>query len=970
MNSTKKYILSFSLLLTICSYTIGQNPYATTINKRNGLPSNEVYNIFQDRKGFIWIAHNEGLSKYDGHQYYNYQNKSQTSKAGTLIQEDVYGRIWYENFDGYLYYVQNDSLHALKQNTSAGFFHYGIVKDYLYTIQNNGIDVFNLKTLQLIKTIALEKKWISFTHFTADHFYIYNQDYLYRINPSNFKIETINHYNKTNSKAHGILFSNGQSILLYGNNVDDKYCYSVSKNAYSPKFKHNIQNFIQASAYTDHCYWFCTPKGAYAFDENGNALNQNKPYFEDKSISCVLRDREGNFWFSTTNEGLLFVPEIKSLLYKSKFKIKKIIALENKLIAGTENNELIAIQPETNEIEILHQDKNNKSIDFLKLDATKPMIYYSSMGFNQFNFKDNQHFTHELAVKDIFRISDKYYAYAASGACGIFAITKNRDSIWDYSIANKNKQNSQEFNASQALIKVRGKAIAYDKPSHTIFYATHTDLFAVSPKLIQSIHYNSKSLFINQLQQYEEKIFALTTQGQLLQILNHRGIKITPLQYLQTDEPIKSIKVIDQYLFITSNVNLYWLKLSELSPSIQKLDISKQNEITDLTIYKNQLILVSDGQLIFTKLEGLGSEKINPQFYIQEVKVNNRVVKLTEENKFDHLQNNISISCHILSFKTGSKFPLYYKINTGQWELLPTESRQLLLPSLSPKLYTIQFKLGEINNPIFKSTSVQFEIKKPWWQSEWAYFAFIVLAASLLYLLYKWRMNSLVKKNTLLEEKIVLEKNIRTYALKSIKAQMNPHFFYNALNTIQAFIYKDDKRNASTYLSKFSKLTRTILEMSEKETVSLFEEIEALKLYLDIEQVRFTNDFEYTIHVNRQVDIEFIKIPSMLIQPYVENAIKHGLLHKKEKKYLNLSFEKNDTTLVVQIEDNGIGRQKSEALNKIKNSGHQSFATAANLKRLNLMNTNNAQLNVEFIDKKDKDGNSGGTLVIIRIPIA
>lgn len=199
---------------------------------------------------------------------------------------------------------------------------------------------------------------------------------------------------------------------------------------------------------------------------------------------------------------------------------------------------------------------------------------------------------------------------------------------------------------------------------------------------------------------------------------------------------------------------------------------------------------------------------------------------------------------------------------------------------------------------------------------------------------------------------------------------MNPHFFYNALNTIQSFIFENDKRNASTYLSKFSRLTRTILEMSEKETVSLYEEIEALKLYLDIEKARFNTDFEYQIEIDSSIDLEFIKIPSMLIQPYVENAIKHGLLHKSNQKTLSLKFKKNQIHLEIQIEDNGIGRIKSMALNKIKNSNHQSFATEANLKRLTALNTENSTLVVEYIDKVDLNGIASGTIVFIRIPIS
>ncbi len=969
MYKLSKYLFFFILLTVNYFFTSSQNPNAIVINKLNGLPSNEVYNIFQDSKGFIWVAHNEGLSKYDGYQFFNFQNKLQTSKAGTLIREDQYGRIWYENFDGYLYYVDNDSLHILKQNTSPGFFHYGIIENYIYVVQNNGIDVFNLKTLQIIKTLPLQKDGLAFTHATRKNFYVYNHNDLYRINNLSFEFEPISYDGKTQRAKRGVLFSNDKDLFMYGIDINDKYCYATKGNSYGSKFNHNIQDFIQAASYIDQSFWFCTTKGVYTFDDAGHILNQSKPYFEDKSISCAIKDREGNFWFSSINEGLLFVPDLKSNLFKSKFKVKKIVTLADKIIAGTENSELLSIHLPTNDVRILHKNEQNKSIDFLKLDAQNKTIYYSSKGSGAYNLLNKQHHKYELAIKDLFKVSNKYYAYAASGVCGLFAVNTTKDTIWDNSIASRNMQNFNNLYSSQALIKVRGKAIAFDSLSNTIYYATHSDLYAVSPKAIKTIQHQNKSLLISQLQQYKNEIYALSTQGDLFQIVDKTIITSQILKYLEPNISIKKIKIVDHYLFILSNSEVFWCNLLENKTKIYKLNLTKQNEITDLSIYKNQIVVVSDGNLLFANFEPSETKNINPLFYLHTIKVNNKAYNLSIKNTFDYLQNNISIDFHILSFKTDSKFPLHYKINNGPWELLAPESRRLLLSALSPNQYTIQFKLGDINNTPFQSTSIYFEIKKPWWQRWWAYTIFAGIGALLFLGIYKWQTSRLQKKNTLLEEKLVLEKNLRTYTLKSIKAQMNPHFFYNALNTIQAFIYDDDKRNASTYLSKFSKLTRTILEMSEKETVTLFEEIEALKLYLDIEKARFTNDFEYTVKINPELDLEFIKIPSMLIQPYVENAVKHGLLHKKELKKLDIAFKRIDSDLIINIEDNGIGRQKSEELNKIKNSGHQSFATKANLKRLNLLN-NNAKLGIEYIDKKDSHNNASGTIVVIRIPIS
>lgn len=243
---------------------------------------------------------------------------------------------------------------------------------------------------------------------------------------------------------------------------------------------------------------------------------------------------------------------------------------------------------------------------------------------------------------------------------------------------------------------------------------------------------------------------------------------------------------------------------------------------------------------------------------------------------------------------------------------------------------------------------------------------FIVVAAYLLFVRYKIK-----KENQALNAQITYEQNLNKSILTSIKSQMNPHFFYNALNTIQSYIFSDDKRNASAYLSKFSALTRMILEMSEKDRISINQEIKALSLYLEIEKARFNDDFNFEIQIDHSVDAELITIPPMLIQPYVENAVKHGLLHKKERKQLYISMLKSNGILIVQIEDNGIGRKKANEINQSRADKHQSFSTQANQKRLDLLNKGKTKrVGVEFIDLIDGKDVALGTRVILTIPIS
>lgn len=179
----------------------------------------------------------------------------------------------------------------------------------------------------------------------------------------------------------------------------------------------------------------------------------------------------------------------------------------------------------------------------------------------------------------------------------------------------------------------------------------------------------------------------------------------------------------------------------------------------------------------------------------------------------------------------------------------------------------------------------------------------------------------------------------------------------------------NDKYNASIFISKFSDLTRSILDLSNKENISIEEEIKSLTLYLDLEKMRFEESFDYKIIVDKNINLNYVKIPTMLIQPYVENAIKHGLLHKKTDRRLIIKFEKEENKLIISIDDNGIGRVRSRELNKIKYKKHQSFAMEANSKRLEILKNKFNDISFHVIDKYSPLEEPIGTLVNITLPI-
>ncbi|WP_298883993.1 histidine kinase [uncultured Polaribacter sp.] len=221
------------------------------------------------------------------------------------------------------------------------------------------------------------------------------------------------------------------------------------------------------------------------------------------------------------------------------------------------------------------------------------------------------------------------------------------------------------------------------------------------------------------------------------------------------------------------------------------------------------------------------------------------------------------------------------------------------------------------------------------------------------------------------QKRLEIEKLYNDSELKALKSQMNPHFIFNALNSIQDYIILNEKKLARQYLVKFSRLIRIYLEQSQKIAITLNEEIKALRLYLELERDRFNDDFSFEISIGKNLELDDVQIPSLFLQPYVENALKHGLLHKKENKKLAIFFEKDETSnmLVCTIRDNGVGREASLKINKKRNKLHNSFATSANQKRVDLLNQNNNQFLELKINDLFENKMPIGTEVIVKISL-
>lgn len=205
---------------------------------------------------------------------------------------------------------------------------------------------------------------------------------------------------------------------------------------------------------------------------------------------------------------------------------------------------------------------------------------------------------------------------------------------------------------------------------------------------------------------------------------------------------------------------------------------------------------------------------------------------------------------------------------------------------------------------------------------------------------------------------------------RNLRQQMNPHFIFNTLNSIQYYMYQHDKISTNNYLTKFSMLMRKTLENSQHTAIPIKDELDALELYLELEALRFKEKFEYSFDVDEDIDIVLLKIPTMLIQPYVENSICHGLVNKKDNGFVHIGLKMEDERLVCTIEDNGIGRKAAMEIKKQRNGNHNSLGTKITESRLNLVNSlYGKSMKIDYTDITDEKGEGRGTRVKIYIPI-
>ncbi|MFA9214050.1 MAG: two-component regulator propeller domain-containing protein [Candidatus Methylacidiphilales bacterium] len=600
-----------------------QQPYYTVLNDTKGLPSNNVYSLLQDKKGYVWIASQEGISRFDGFNFKTYKNPKQTSAAGSNLKEDGLGRIWYQNFDGYCYYIENDSLHTLNQNKPIGFFAFGITNSYLYLLQSKGVDVYNINTLQLIKTIPFffTIKDINNTACFNNNYYFTANKILYKTT-SSLKLVATPTQIARNEKNNQIYATN-KNLVLTARENENEQLYVIKNNKLNSSFKIGGPQLIQNLHLIDNDYWVLGPDGAYVFGKNGS-----KHYFKNQSISCVIKDRDNNYWVSSVNKGIFIIPSLQTTFVTIENYVPSLFEkTKGGYVLFTQNNEVVALNNNFEPHKKLFTNPSNASIYYTYYDSSLDVMFTSSLGIGIFKSKPFGFIKHEdFALKSIAKIDHKYYAMATSGSANLVispSVNKNIPSKWDDFYNKKLKEGNGE--AAQFIGSIRAKTVAYSLIENAIYCGSNIGLHKQTIYGQTEIKQNNQSVFVSKLIAFKSFILALTTKGELITITNDTLFKVlNNLPNIEIKE-VKKIKAFGNYLCILGNDKFIIVNTENIHETIYQLSIQlKTSEINDFILEGNQLHILTHNNIINVAVNGINKLEVKPNFVIENYEISGK----------------------------------------------------------------------------------------------------------------------------------------------------------------------------------------------------------------------------------------------------------------------------------------------------------------------------------------------------------
>lgn len=967
----------FILLLIIVLFVKAQSQELTYVNytTNDGLLSSSVHYVFQDKDAYIWIATEYGVSCFDGYKYKNYTIDDGLACNDIIdIVQDKEGSIWFLSSNFKLSYLKNDTLHKYEFNK--------VIQNELYS---NSEYVKNSFTVENGKIkFAINKRGLFIINKKGDLLIFYNDELIHRkivvaenkrgvfAIKSNFNNDTLMYTDNCSFIKSDYVFSCSDTVNynnIYITNFNNYFF--VSNNKKIIIFKngkvHSSTELNEVALYIkviDNKLWLSTKnKQVYIYDitKDGKLINKSE-LIKDVIINSIIKDIEGGYWLSTENKGLIYIPELDVFEYKIINEntvpiLTDIIQFKGSIYVGLSNGTIMDIT-KNNSFALVDKTKDG-TVKFAKTDdeliaSFDNKLYKISDGFvdeffnvdvesfDKFKIKSIEAFANEILLssndgfillkdKELKRVfsPDKKYKLSINKTY-ILPDKTHLVASENGLIITKNGE-FYRYGEKNSMLNIAIKDIVSDKTGDNIFVATAGyGLLCIKKDTI--INYLDKNL-------NSKIILSLCMQDSLMVVSSNKGVDL-----VKFDEDM-NLKIIQKY-------NKQYGLLS--------------NEIEKVICYDSCIYAMSKKGLNRINYTIAKEKSVAPKVYIKRIHINDIDTTKFNNCKLAYNQNHLTFEFLGLSYKNAGNIIYKYKLFGSKSDWVISKSVKAEYPFLPVGKYKfIVYASNEDGKWSLIPATFDFEILPPLWKTWWFVISILIIFLLLVTIVVRIIIVNIKRKERLRQDLLM-------YRQQALRKQMNPHFIFNALNSIQLFILQNDKKMSNKYLNKFSSLMRLVLENSQNNLITLERELAALSLYLEIESIRFKGKFIYSVNVDKDIDEGLCKIPPLLLQPYVENAIWHGLmnLEKGEIGRLDIDINLVDGFINCLIIDNGVGREKAKELVSNKNRSHESLGTKINQNRVETFNfVGDSSISIQYEDLKSVEGNATGTKVSIILPI-
>jgi hypothetical protein len=931
----------------------------------DGLPSSQIYQVIEDKKGYLWFATDHGVARYNGYEFKVFSSgEGLADNTVFKLFIDSKERMWMQTFSGQLFYMENDLVKPFAFNAAAkkivensiplGFF-VDSLDNVHFSCNYNGEYIIDKEG-----KVHLQLKFIKSHPFNQ----IFVDEIVKgRLLTSGNKLfvptlPTYLYVRKFKGQYDSLFVDVNYSGQLFAKYLrDGRMIISLSKYLFEYK-KGQLLLLKQLPAPITYLYegkndelWVSTYNGLFKVStKNWKILNG---YLEKEFISSTVLDFEIGLWVTTVNSGVFYFNDAGVNEYKlNPDSMQEALCLakgKNIIYAGFWNG--VVAEFNTSACLSKTQMKNEKYINAMFFDestdrlliSTEPPGYLSAGKFHPFASDGTK------SLKgDFIRLRNGEMLNASIN--GLYKVKDDSLFLW-------------------SSLKQRANCVI-ERPDGKFILGTNSGVYLLNEQgnILSLFHPIFKDVRVDDIEKRDDLYFFATRGKGLVIVEGDSAYKVDESDGL-CNNIIHRITKGENSIWCASYNGASKVTLESFSPfrfSVSSIGYNEglsDNEINDIAVLNDTVWVATKKSILFFDGRSSFMNSTPPVFHFTSFKVNNVDVSLDEIGSLNHGANNISIGFEALSYKSyGNIKYRYWLVNEADTFESVTSSRHVDFLSLKPGNYIFSVLVKNSSGTwTVAKESLKFTILTPFWQQWW--FRLLVLFTIILLAVYFMRLRiARVREQERLRTDF--NKQLVMLEIKALRAQMNPHFIFNVMNSIQDFILKHDTKSAQKYLTKFARLVRMILDNSLESEVLLNDEIKANCLYVELEQQRFGGKFDFVLDVDAEIESLSLRIPPMLIQPFLENAIKHGIGHLKTHGQLLLKVKIIGGDLHVVVEDNGVGRKAAMEWNIHNIRDHNSFGSVLSVKRVEALNaTMHTNIRLDIEDLFHANGEAAGTRV-------